>query len=322
MKRVDNLFDKICNLNNISLAEKKARKGKTKKTYVIEFNKNRIENLIKVYLELKSGNYKPSRYTFFTIFESKSRKVSKSSYFDRIIHHSIISVLEPIFVDSLISQTYSSLKGRGLHKCLKNLNNSLKDEKNTKYTLKFDIKKFYESVNNELLIKFLERKFKDVRLLNLLKSTILSHKGLPLGSYTSQYFAHFYMNGLNHWLKETKRIRYLQVYGDDYVVLHSNKSYLHSLRREIQEYLRINLKLELSRFQVFPTNIRGIDFVGYVSRNTHILLRKSIKNKFKRMLRKYPNKESIASYYGWICHSDGINLWNSYLKGKYDRKYR
>lgn len=133
-----------------------------------------------------------------------------------------------------------------------------------------------------------------------------------MGNYLSQWLANFYLNNFDHWLKEENKVTYFR-YCDDIVILHSDKTYLHSLRIEIQDYLKTKLDLELSNYQVFPVKCRGIDFVGYVSFHTHILLRKTIKKNWQKMLQKYPNKKSKASYNGWLIYCNSFNLQNKYL---------
>jgi hypothetical protein len=224
--------------------------------------------------------------------------------------------LEPIFKNSFIAQTYSCIKGRGIHRCLSDLRIALGDVPDTKYCLKVDIKKFYPSVDREILKAKLRTKLKDQKLLVLLDEIIDSNrKGLPLGNYLSQWLANFYLNGFDHWLKEDKSIKNYFRYCDDLVILHSDKRFLHSLRLEIQEFLR-TLGLELSNYQVFLVSSRGIDFVGYVSYHTHTLIRKSIKIRYTRMIRTNRNSKSIASYNGWLTHADCINLQSKYLKTK------
>ena len=220
---------------------------------------------------------------------------------------------KPIFVKSFISQTYSCIKGRGIHGGLNKLTTYLKDTSNTKYCLKLDIKKFYPSIDNNLLKLLLRKKFKDEKLLNLLDNIIDFIEGLPLGSYTSQFFAAFYLNSFTHWLKETKQIKYLLIYCDDLVILGNNKEYLHNLRKDVELYLYSNLNLSLSNHQVFPVNKRGIDFLGYKSFHTHILLRKTIKHRFIKMIKESNNMKSIASYKGWFTHCNSINLQRKYI---------
>jgi len=312
MKRIGFLYEKIIDKENLYKAEKKARKGKSNRKDILKFIENLDDNIDLLYKQLLNQTYSTGQYYHFIIFEPKPRNISKLPYKDRIVHWAIILILEPIFVKSFISQTYSCLKNRGILACLKNLKKGLKDNKYNKFCLKLDIRKFYESVNNQILKNLLRRKFKDNKLLKLLDNIIDSIEALPLGSLTSQFFANFYINGLNHWLKEVKCVKYLQVYCDDFCILSNNKLYLHQLRKEIQQYLKENLNLQLSRYRIFPTYL-GIDFVGYVSYYNHTKLRKSIKLRWQKMLRDNFNNKSIASYNGWLIHANCTNLQNKYL---------
>lgn len=313
MKRIGNLYQKIISIENLYIAEKKARKGKSKRKNIINFIKNLDDNIQKLHNELINKTYSTSEYYHFIIYEPKKRNISRLEYVDRIVHHAILIYLEPIFIKCFISQTYSCIKNRGIHGALKQLNKYLKNEKETKYCLKIDIHKFYPSINNEILKNKLRRKFKDKDLLYLLDNIIDSIEGIPLGNYTSQFFGNFYINDFLHWLKQDKKVK-LIVYCDDIIILHNDKEFLHNLRIKIQEYLHNNLKLKLSKYQVFLVENRGIDFVGYKSYHTHILLRKSIKNKFKKMLKNNYNKKSIASYNGWLRYGNCKNLKNKLLK--------
>jgi len=312
LKRIGNLYQKIISLENLYLAEEKARKGKKNRKDIIKFVKNLDDNIQKLHNELKNKTYSTSEYYHFTIYEPKQRNISRLKYVDRIVHHAILIHLEPIFIDCFISQTYSCIKKRGILGALNQLSKYLRDKEETKYCLKIDIHKFYPSVNNKILKSQLRRKFKDIDLLYLLDNIIDSIKGLPLGNYTSQFFGNFYINNFLHWLKQNKKVKVI-VYCDDIVILGNDKQKLHELRKKIEKYLLINLKLKLSNYQVFPINSRGIDFVGYKSYHTHILLRDSIKRRFIKMLRYNYNQKSIASYHGWLVHGNCINLENKLL---------
>lgn len=297
-------------------ADKRASKGKSRQFGVIRHNLNKDENILKLHESLKNKTYKTSEYYVFRVYEPKEREISRLPYYpNRIVHHAIMRYLEPIITKCLISQTYSCIKSRGIHKCLRDLNEALKDGENTTYCLKLDIKRFYPSVNKELLKSKLRRKLKDNDLLFLLDEIIDSNKeGLPLGNYLSQWMANYFLNDFDHWLKQDKKVKYYFRYCDDLVILGSDKQHLHNLRKEIEDYLNSKLDLELSNYQVFPVASRGIDFVGYVSFHTHIKLRKSIKNRFKRMLKRNKNEKSIASYNGWLVHANCKNLANTLLK--------
>ena len=306
MKRKNNLYQTIISLDNLRLADKKAQVGKKQQPGVIEHKKKVEENLQALHQMLLNKKYRTSEYTRFLIFEPKEREIFRLPYFpDRIVHHAIMNVLEPIFVKCFVAQTYSCIKKRGIHGAANAVREALKDESGTTYCMKLDIKKFYPSIDHAVLKALLRKKIKDNDLLWLLDEIIDSTEGLPIGNYLSQYFANFYLTYFDHWIKETKGIKNYFRYADDIVILHNDKQFLHGLLAEIKTYLNDNLKLQVKgNYQIFPVAARGIDFVGYVFYHTHVLLRKSIKQNFARMLAHKPNKKSIASYNGWLNHAD------------------
>ncbi len=308
MKRKGNLYERICSIENLILADTIARRGKLNKPEIIEWDKNKEQNIRDLHEELKMKKYLTSEYTIFTIYERKERIIYKLPYKDRIVHHAVMNILGSIFVSTFTADTYSCIKHKGIHAAANALKEALKDVSVTQYCLKLDIKKFYPSVDHEILKALLRRKIKDNDLLWLLDSIIDSAPGLPIGNYLSQYFANFYLTYFDHWIKEDKRVKYYFRYCDDMVILSGNKPYLHELLFEIRNYLQ-DIKLEVKdNYQVFPIDDRGIDLVGYVFRHTHILLRKSIKQNFARMLKRNKNPQSIASYKGWAKHSNSKNL--------------
>jgi len=313
MRRIGNLYEKLYNFDNLLLAEKRARKGKLKQKGIIEFSKNRIKYLKEIQNLLIREEYKTSQYSIFTIFDKKERQIFVLPYRDRIVQHAIAQQIFPILKKCLISQTYSCIPKKGIHECLQD---TYKECRNYKYCLKIDIHKYYESINKSTLKVFLRKKFKDRKLLSLLDGIIDSNlKGIPIGNYLSQIFANFYLTYFDHWLKEAKKVSVFR-YMDDIVILHNSKEYLHELKNEIESYLYNILDLRLSKWQIFPINSRGIDFVGYVIYPTYIKLRKQIKQNFKTMLHKYPNENSISSYKGWLIHGNCVNLWNKYINNE------
>lgn len=315
MKRINNLYERICSIENLQLADTIARKGKAKQPGVIQHDKNREANIQQLHEMLMNKTYRTSEYTTFTIFEPKERIIFRLPYFpDRILHHAVMNVLEPLFVSTFTTDTYSCIKGKGIHAAARAVKRALKDVENTRFCLKLDVKKFYPSVDHVTLKQLLRRKIKDNDLLWLLDEIIDSTSGLPIGNYLSQYFANFYLTYFDHWMKEEKRVRYYFRYADDLVILSDSKPYLHSLLAEIRVYLEDNLKLTVKgNYQVFPVSARGIDFVGYVFYHTHTLLRKTIKQNFARMLKKNRNAKSIASYNGWAKHCNSKNLLKKLL---------
>lgn len=315
MKRYGNLFEKICSIENLNLADAIARKGKKHQYGILVHDQNREANINALQRSLLNYSYRTSQYTTFKVYEPKEREVFRLPYYpDRITHHAIMNVLEPIFCSVFTADTYSCIKGKGIHAAANGVKRALMDQAGTTYCMKLDIKKFYPSVDHTILKQLLRRKFKDNDLLWLLDEIIDSAEGLPIGNYLSQYFANFYLTYFDHWLKEVQKVRYYFRYADDLVILHHDKAYLHTLLKDISEYLQSNLKLTVKEnYQVFPVASRGIDFIGYRFYHTHTLLRKAIKQNFARMLAKRPNKLSIASYYGWACHANCVNLLNTLL---------
>ena len=315
MKRINNLYERICSIENLNLADEIARKGKLQQPGVIAHDRNREANIQELYSMLKNKTYHTSAYTTFTIFEPKERLIFRLPYFpDRITHHAVMNILEPVFVSTFTADTYSCIKGRGIHAASKAVKQALNDVENTQYCLKLDIKKFYPSVDHDTLKSLLRKKFKDADLLWLLDEIIDSTSGLPIGNYLSQYFANFYLAYFDHWIKEDRKVKYYFRYADDLVILAPDKPYLHQLLAEIRTYLNDNLKLTIKQnYQIFPVQSRGIDFVGYVFRHTHVLLRKSIKQRFARMLKRRRNPQSIASYNGWASHCNSKNLMKKLL---------
>jgi len=316
MKRINNLYNDICSINNLILADKKARIGKLKQLDIIKHDKAKGCNILKLHNILMEEKYKTSKYHIFTIYEGKKREIYKLPYYpDRIVHHAIMNKLESIFVSIFISNTFNCIKNRGIMGAYKAVKKSLLDIENTQYCLKLDIRKFYPNINNNILKLLLRKKFKDEKLLKLLDEIINSTKGLPIGNYLSQYFANFYLTYFDHWLKEIKGVKYYFRYCDDLVILSSNKEYLHLLFLDIQDYLSNILKLEIKKnYQIFPVNIRGIDFVGYKFYHKYILLRKSIKKRFIKVAKYSKAIQSLAAYFGWLKYCNSINLRNKYLK--------
>jgi retron-type reverse transcriptase len=315
MKRLNDIYQKICTVENLQLADSIARKGKKDQPGVIQHDRNRSENIRILHQMLTKKTYRTSAYTTFTIHEPKERVIYRLPYYpDRITHHAVMNILEPVFVSTFTADTYSCIKKRGIHAAAAAVKRALEDTACTRYCLKLDIRKFYPSVDHRVLKQLLRRKFKDQDLLWLLDEIIDSTEGLPIGNYLSQYFANFYLSYFDHWLKEQLGVKYYFRYADDIVILASDKPYLHNLLSLIRSYLMDNLKLQVkSNYQIFPVEARGIDFVGYVFYHTHTRLRKSIKQNFARMLVRNRNPKSIASYNGWASHCDSKNLLKKLL---------
>ena len=317
MKRVGYLYERVCSIDNLVLADKRARRGKSGQKSVKLFDENKQDNLINLHHLLTNKEYSISEYRVFKLFDKKERVIYELPYKDRVVQWAIINVIGDILVKSFTVDTYSCIKHRGISLCSSRLVRALKDKVSTKYCLKLDIKKFYPSVNKEILKRLLRKKFKDNDLLELLANIIdSSDNGLPIGNLLSQYLGNFYLNYFLHYLKEDLKVKNLFVYCDDITILGSSKDYLRKLLSRIKVYLLDNLGLSLSNYQIFPVEARGIDFLGYVFYHDYKLLRKSIKLNFIRMVKYNDNIKSRAAYKGWLDHANCINLKNKYLNGK------
>lgn len=313
MKRLNNLYQTICSIENLRLADQKARKGKGNQYGIKVHDKNAEANLQKLHEQLINKTYKTSDYSTFKIYEPKERIISRLPFYpDRIVHHAIMNVLEKIFTDTFTADTYSCIKGRGIHGAANAVKEALKDVPGTQYCLKLDIKKFYPSIDHDILKALLRRKFKDRDLLWLLDEIIDSTSGVPIGNYLSQYFANFYLSGFDHWLKEVKKVKYYFRYADDMIIPAATKEELHQLLLDIKAYLHDNLKLTVKgNHQVFPVAIRGIDFVGYIFFHTHIRIRKRNKQAFAR---RRHNPKSVVAYMGLLMYGNCRHLIKKVLK--------
>lgn len=327
MKRIGNLFEKIISIENLELADKRARKGKLK-SYGVKFHdKNKDENILNLQKMLIEKSFKTSEYYVFKIFEPKEREIYRLPYYpDRILHHAIMNILEPIWLSIMTADTFSCIKGRGIHGTMKAVDKALKDVNGTKFCLKTDIKKYYPSIDHEILKSLIRKKIKCNDTLDLLDEIIDSAPGVPIGNYLSQYFANIYLTYFDHWIKEKLHVKYYFRYADDMVFLSDNKDFLHELLTQINKYLNEKLKLQLkNNYQIFPVEARGLDFVGFVFYHKYKKIRKSIKKNFCIKAAKLNKKEislaqykiNISPWLGWSKYSNSKHLLKTILKKEY-----
>lgn len=322
MKRFGYLFEKVYDIENLKLAHKNAKKGKKYYKEVKMVDSNEEYYLGWLSYILKNKEYKTSKYEVFTkrTDNGKMREIYKLPYYpDRIVHHAIIQVIGDIWVKTLIRDTFSSIKGRGIHDGFKRLRIALRDKENTKYCLKLDIKKYYQSIPNEKLKSVIRLKIKDKNLLYLLDEIISSTTGVPIGNYLSQYFGNLYISDIDHKIKSINK--YYFRYCDDIVILAKNKESLHSIFDTLKYELELKGLTIKGNWQIFPVKDRGIDFLGYRFFHDYILLRKSIKmrmkRKFNRLLKGKRSiksiNSSVMSYWGWMKFGNCKNLENKIL---------
>lgn len=323
MKRYGYLYEKIYDIENLRVAHKMARRGKLHYKDVQMVDSDIDTYLYRIQKQLKTQTYTTSEYTIFTIQDkNKERQIAKLPYYpDRIVHWAIMLIIEPILLNNFIYDTYASIPNKGTHKALHCIEHALRAN-NLSYCLKLDIKKFFPSIDQNILKILLRKKFKDIKLLSLLDEIIDSFSdGIPIGNYLSQYFANFYLSNLDHIMKEIFQCKHYYRYMDDIVILDNDKQYLHQLRRFMGKYVNKTLNLQLKdNWQVFPIKARGIDFLGYVIRKDYTKLRKTtikrIKKKTVEIQRRGIKKEdrnSLMSYFGWLKHADCKNFSKKYI---------
>lgn len=324
------IFDEISSLENLFSAWREFSRGKKKKLDVLEFKLNLEDNLFGLHYELQDGAYRHSHYTSFNISDPKPRRIHKACVRDRVLHHAIFRVLYPIFDKGFIFDSYSCRLGKGTHRAVNRLERFCRQlsQNNTRniFALKCDIKKFFDSVDQNVLLELIGRKIQDKDALRLIEITVKSFekspgKGLPLGNVTSQLFANIYLNELDQFTKHNLRIKYYLRYCDDFVILSADENYLAGCVSEISYFSSQKLKLSLHSDKVVIRKYhQGIDFLGYVVLPNHRVLRTKTKN---RILKKIKiNREnfkngliskrhfyhSLQSYLGILTHCEGHKI--------------
>lgn len=318
-------------MDNLRLAHKNASKGKKWYTEVKEISKNLDYYLEEVQKMLVNRTYKPLPYFKFTREENgKVREIYKSRYFpERIIQWAVLQVISPILLRQFIFDTYSAIPDKGIHLALHRVQHDIQvDKEGTAYCLKMDVRKYYPSIDREVLLNDYRHLFKDEGLLWYLELNIREapDTGILIGNYLSQFGGNFYLSPFDHWLKEVKGIKYYYRYMDDIVILHGSKEYLQQLKVEIIEYLETQRGLHIKdNYQVFPVADRGIDYVGYRIFPDYILLRKSTALRMEKKMTIIQDKVQSGrelnysdfcrfnSYKGWLKHCDGHRLYQKYL---------
>ena len=326
MKRDGKLFEKLTDFETLRLAAANAVKGK--KGMVIDAFKSDFDNkVVEVQRMLIDGTFRTSQYHVFKVYEPKEREIFALPFFpDRIVHHGVMLVLEPILYKVFTLNTFSCIKGRGLSKCALRVRKIIRTFARSPklYCLKIDIRKFYPSVNHEVLKELLRKKIKDARFLALLDGIIDSADGLPIGNYTSQGLANFYLSYLMHYVNEVLKVNAVE-YADDIVFFADNKAALHDTLIKVKDYVETRLKLELKgNYQIFPIadnredkNGRALDYVGFKFYRRQTLLRKRIKQnlcrrvarlRHRRRLTAEQYQRATASWLGWCKYSNSRNL--------------
>jgi retron-type reverse transcriptase len=335
-KSFTRLWEQVIDFENLFHAYKAACRGKRYRWESLRFRKNLEENLVILQNELIWGTYRPEPYRQFMIYEPKPRLISAPAFRDRVVHHALCQVIEPVFENRFVDECFACRVGRGTHKAMRHVAwcaRAAKRRWGTYYVLKCDISRFFPSIDHDILKTTIRRNIADPKVMNLMDVIIRSYesaeqdgKGIPIGALTSQLFANINLNPMDHWLKENEQVQYYARYMDDFVILHHDKQYLRELLGKIENYLHDNFKLSLNpKTGIFPGK-HGIDFCGYRIWPTHIKPRKSTvkraKRRFRKMARDYQTnpgvleraKASIQSFLGYTMHCNGWRTTKAVLE--------
>ncbi|MEK7616277.1 MAG: reverse transcriptase domain-containing protein [Patescibacteria group bacterium] len=291
---------------NLFLAWREFRRGKRQKPDVQAFEFDLEDNLFELHEQLVSKTYSHQPYESFFVTDPKLRHIHKATVRDRVLHQAVFHVLYPIFDHTFIYDSYSCRIGKGTHIAVNRLKEfcrkaSCNNSRNI-FALKCDIRKFFDSVDHEILIDLIKQSVVDPDVLWLIKLILDSFpKGLPLGNVTSQLFANIYLNELDQFAKHTLKAKYYLRYCDDFVLLNPDQSTLLVIRN----FLENNLKLQLHPNKIILRTYRqGIDFLGYVVRPYC----RTLRTKTKKRIFKNISEKNLASYLGVLDHCDGYAI--------------
>lgn len=326
------LYSTLCAYENLLGAYQKARQGKTKKLYVLKFKKDLDKNIKQLQTELIEQIYQPKPLKTFIIRDPKTRKISKSKFRDRVIHHALINVIGEIFEKTFIYDSHANQIGKGTLKAIERFEIFKRkvSKNNTRdcYVLKADIKHYFEEVDHNILISIVQRKVKDEKIIWLIKQILSNNadslggrttKGMPLGNHTSQFFANLYLNELDQFVKHELKAKYYIRYVDDFVILSYSTKKLQEYMDKINMFLKEELILELhpDKSKILNLN-QGIQFLGFKIFPNHKIPRKTNLRKFQSKLKelkilykeKQLNREQVVECLeGWMAYAKQGNTY-------------
>lgn len=328
----------------------KCRSNKRNSINALRFEINAEDNIFNLENELKNKSYHPSRCILFTAQKPKVREIFASDFKDRVVHHVLIKELSRIWEPIFIYDSYACREGKGTHKAVVRLQsflNKITNNGNVKsYYLQLDIKDFFISINKEILFDLVSSRVSDPKILWLSKLIIFSdctksfiqrgnpkmhqripdnktlfgknnERGLPIGNLTSQFFANIYLNELDQYVKHTLKAKYYIRYVDDFVILSNDEKELEQFKYRIKYFLSERLKLTLhpKRHKLLPCS-SGINFLGYIIRQSHILVRRRVVNNLRSKIKQFQSSKNKdikvleTTFYSYLGHFKWANSYN------------
>jgi retron-type reverse transcriptase len=339
VKTYRNLYPNVWDFENLYLAYRKARKGKRGKAQVATFEQVQEEELLALQTELHAFTYAPGAYHSFYIHDPKKRLISAAPFRDRVVHHALCRVMEPIWERRFIHNSYANRIGKGTHRAL---DCCQAFSRRYRYVLQCDIRQFFPAIDHAILFAEFARLIQDQGVLWLCERILASGigvlsdqyemvyfsgddlfsvnrpRGLPIGNLTSQFWANVYLNSLDHFIKRTLKCQAYLRYVDDFLLFANEKNLLWEWKRAIVEKLaELRLTLHENRAQVYPVST-GIPFLGFRVYPTHRLVKQRKVVQFRRKLRNLlaefasknlPIEKLDASIRGWVNHVRYADTW-------------
>lgn len=328
MKRHSALFEQVYDFANLEDAYHKAARCKRYRNEVLRFSANKEERLLDIQNHLIWKTYEQGNYRNFIVTEPKRRLISALPFRDRVMHHAVNNIMEPLLDKRFYCHSYACRKGKGMHKASETLTSwirNLSTGGRKVYALKCDIRGYFQSIDHDILKAGLRRVIKDEDMLWLLDMIIDSGEtevGIPIGNLSSQLFANFYLHALDEFVKCELRARHYIRYMDDFIILSHDKAYLKDAWTAISDFVGRELRLELNPKTGIVCAKNGVDFCGFRHWADHKKVRKSSVNRMRKVLRAYEKGKitperfarSLQSWLGHIRHADSYFLEKAMLE--------
>ncbi len=301
MKTAKSILGAICTAKNAVKAYRKARKCKRYRPEVLKFEQNREMNLARAVADIRNQTYTAGRYYCFKVFEPKERLIMALPFYDRVVQHMIVNVIEPLFEKRFIFHSYACRKGKGVHEASATLskwlyNLQVKQGKKV-YAIKADIHHYFQSIDHEILKTEIRRYISDKKVLKILDH-IIDHNGIypdgvgiPVGNLTSQLFANVYLNILDQYIKHELHAHYYIRYMDDFIILGEDPAELREMLKKIDTFVTKRLRLELNQKTTILAAKNGVDFVGYRHFADFKIIRKAATRRLKKMIHAFETGE-------------------------------
>lgn len=339
MKTLRNKFNDVCDFGRLLEAHRKAKLGKGCRNEIMSFELELIFNIMSLKTELESKTYKISGYNRFKVYEPKEREIMSLSYRDRVVQHSLCdNAIGPYLDKRLDYDNAACRKGKGTHFALDRLKTFLREAYNKwgrdYYILKCDIRKYFYNIDHNILKDMLYPCIEDEDikwLLDVIIDSTPGGVGIPIGNMTSQWFAVFYLDIMDRFIRTELKIPYYTRYMDDFVLIHPDKEYLRECRRRLEVFLKEKLRLEMNeKTQIIPAK-NGVDYLGfhsYITETGKVIrkIRRNSKSKMNRKIKKFNKlyqedkisyeqiRQSTASWLGHAKHGNTYNLRKSMMK--------